>query len=558
VARRAFHIALTSLAVAMACASALGGAPAAHGKAPSPAPLVVIDPGHGGRYSNANANRLREKNVNLAIAKELRTALIARGYRVKMTRTTDRAVVYGDIRTWNYSASKNRWAYSEDGRRGLVGGIPKDDLQGRVNVANAAGADLFISIHGNGSVRRSSRGTEVWNSRRDKLGSSLAPYVQRSVVKATKLRNRGTHKADFYVCRWSNMPGILVETAFISSPKDARLLKKAWFRRRLARGIADGVDAWMSTKPYSQKYARVAASAPGELAVAASKAQFTAGADSAVLVRADRVAEVPGAAGLAARLGAPLLYVDSTGPNAATAAELARLGPERVVLAGVDGSLDSSAVASVAAASQLPTQAVEVIAGSDAADLSASIAASMGPAPSGTVLVASAADVYSTLPAAPLSASHGVPLLLTRGGTLSPQAQAWLNANRSAIENVILVGGSAGVPSSVASGFPVTRIDGVSYTQRAARLNSCFFGTGAVGSRRPVVATLLNHSEYLVAARHAGFRRQPLVPVSNRMLPSFTREWITNRRGAIAGFEIVTCGSIPYLMDHMLAKADYL
>jgi len=142
VAQRAFHIALTSLAVAMACASALGGAPAAHGKAPSPAPLVVIDPGHGGRYSNANANRLREKNVNLAIAKELRTALIARGYRVKMTRTTDRAVVYGDIRTWNYSASKNRWAYSEDGRRGLVGGIPKDDLQGRVNVANAAGAPI--------------------------------------------------------------------------------------------------------------------------------------------------------------------------------------------------------------------------------------------------------------------------------------------------------------------------------------------------------------------------------------------------------------------------------
>ncbi len=475
-----------------------------------------------------------------------------------MTRTTDRAVTYGDIRTWNYSAAKNRWAYVADGRRGLYAGIPKDDLQGRVNVANAAGADLFISIHGNGARRRSARGTEVWSSRRDKLGSSLAPYVQRSVVKATGLRNRGTHKADFYVCRWSNMPAILVETAFISNPRDAKLLKKSWFRRRLARGIADGVDRWMNAKPYVRKYARIAGPTPTALAVAASATQFPNGADTAVLVRSDQTREAPGAAGLAARLNAPLLMVEAEGPDAATAAELERLAPERVVVAGVDGSVDASAVASVAAASELSTAAIEVIAASDPVGLSASIAQSMGPAPSGLVLVAGADDVYSTLPAAPISASHGIPLLLTRGGQLDPAAVAWLDTNRSTIKTMVLVGSSANVPTAVASGYPSTRIDGASYTERAARLNAYFFGNGSVGSLRPVVGTLLNHSEYLVAARHAGYRRQPLIPVSGRMLPVFTREWISNRRSGIGSFEIVTCGSIPYLMDHMLAKADYL
>lgn len=544
-------------AALVACASVLTPA-AAQAKAPVPAPLIVIDPGHGGRYSNANANGLREKKVNLAIAKELRTALLARGYRVKMTRTTDRAVIYGDVRTWNYSSAKNRWAYATDGRRGLYTGIPKDDLQGRVGMANAAGADLFISIHGNGARRRSARGTEVWSSRRDKLGSSLAPYVQRSVVKATGLRNRGTHKADFYVCRWSNMPAILVETAFISSPRDARLLKKSWFRRRLARGIADGVDRWMSTKPYTQRYARISRSTPGALAVAASAAQFTGGSDTAVLVRSDQTREAPGAAGLAARLNAPLLLVDAAGPDAATAAELGRLAPERVVIVGPDTSVDASAVASVAAASELTTGAIEVIAASDRASLSASIAESMGPALSGLVLVAGADDPYSTMPAAPISASHGVPLLLARGGQLDPAAVAWLDANRSAVKTVVLVGSAANVPSTVAIGYPSIRIDGASYTERAARLNAYFFGNGSAGSLRPVVATLLNHSEYLVAARHAGYRRQPLIPVSGRMLPAFTREWITNRRYAISGFEVITCGSIPTLMDQMLAKADYL
>jgi len=529
----------------------------AHAKAPSPAPLIVIDAGHGGRYSNANANRLKEKNVNLAIAKELRTALTALGYRVVMTRTTDRAVVYSDIRTWTYSAKKDRWIFAADGHRGSYGGIPRDDLQGRVNIANAAGADLFISIHANGSRSRKSRGTETWKARRDRLGSSLAPYVQRNVVKATKLKNRGTHTADFYVCRWSNMPSVLVESAFISSPRDARLLKKAWFRRRLARGIATGVDQWMNKKPYTRKYPRVTASSPSALAAAVSAADFPAGAPAAVVVRSDKAADVPGAAGLATKYGVPLLMAGATGPDEATASELGRLAPKRLIVVGVEGSFDTSAVASLAAASTLPTSSVELISSPDRPGLAASVATSMGPAAGGEVFIANAADALTSMPVAPLSASHGIPILLASNGSLGPDAQYWLAINGPAIRRVVLVGSALAVPAALAGGRPYTRIDATSYTERSSKLNSRYYAGGPSGSMRPVAATLLRNDEYLVAATRAGRRRQPLIPVTDRVLPAFTREWITNRRSAIGGFEVITCGSIPYLMDHMLAKAEY-
>ena len=62
--------------------------------------------------------------------------------------------------------------------------------------------------------------------------------------------------------------------------------------------------------------------------------------------------------------------------------------------------------------------------------------------------------------------------------------------------------------------------------------------------------------QYLVAATYAARRGQPVVPVWTTALPAHTREWITNRREAIGGFEIMSNGSLPYLMDWELTKAD--
>lgn len=545
--------------IAIAVVVALPGVPSASLAADAtPSPLVVIDPGHGGRYSNANANGIREKTANLYVALELRRQLLERGYRVKMTRTTDRAVRLSDTRTWNYSSTRERWYYREDGHTGLYGGIPKDDLQARTRIANQAGADLFISIHANGSVSSSSRGTETYASRKDKLGRQLAPIVHRRIVSSTGLKSRGAFSADFYVVRWTNMPAILVESAFITNRYDAWLLKQSWFRTRIAKGIANGVDQWMATEPYRKIYPRVSGDRAASLSTRLSATDYPAGASVAVIARADRASELPGAPGLAVKLGAPLLWSGAAGPGAETASELARLAPQHLVLLGTSGSFDETAVAAYATASGLPTSAVEVVEGADRSALAVSIAESMSPSAIGEILVVDGSDASGRLIAAPVAAAKGLPLLLADEGVFGPDASDYLATNRDRISRLVLVGSATRLPSGIADGLPYKRVDGVDIAQRAAALNARYFASTVAGATRPVVATYSSPTSYLTAATRAGRTAQPLIPVGKRTLPMFTREWISNRRSAIAAFTIIDKNMMPYLMDSMLAKADCL
>ncbi len=544
---------------ALVMALAFTSATPAGATAPSPSPLVVIDPGHGGPYSNANANGLREKNVNLAIALELQRSLVARGYRVKLTRTTDTAVTLADIATWNWSDAAQRWSFAKDGLLGDNDGIPKDDLQARCDIANRAGADLFISIHANGSTSTSTRGTEAWSSARDALGTSLAPYVQREVVRRTSLYDRGAHTMDFYVCRWSNMPAILVESAFISNPTDASLLKQSYFRRRMAEGIAAGVDLWWATKPYKPVYSRYASATPSALAVAVSRSAFPTGAPIAVVAPSHRAEDVPGAPALAATLKAPLLWADQSGLSTATAAELKRLGAKRVVLLGISGSYGTTMAAAVASASAIPASAVQVKQAASRSALAVSICASM-PAPSNrSVIVASAEDTQTTLAVAAISAAQGTPLVLAEGGQLSAEAKTYLTKNLSWIQTTVVAGPATKLSSNVTSNLPSPiRVDGVDFSQRSAAFNARYFRSTSSNVYRPVVATFRDSAVYLTAASHAGRRRQPLMPVAGPVLPTYSREWLTNRRSTIGGFEIMNTGTVPYLMDQMLRKADFI
>ncbi len=525
--------------------------------APSPAPLVVIDPGHGGRYSNANANGLKEKNVNLAIARELRTALLARGYRVLMTRNSDARVRKGDAPTWVYSSSTRTWGFRRDHRTGIVGGIPRDDLQARVDYANAKGADLFISIHANGAASRASRGTETWASPKDYLGRRLAAVVHREIVRATSLRDRGTHTADFYVCRWSNMPAILVESAFISNPSDAHLLKQPGYRRRIAEAIATGVDSWMASAPYRKRFPRVVAGSSAELANVVSEMDFPDGADTVVIARADLAAEVPGVAGLATRLGAPLLWTEPGGPSANTATELARLAPQQVVLAGVDGSFDATCAAALCAASGVPTSGAGVVGGPTPAAVAAGIASVVGVPASGEVLLVRTGDTRASLAAAAVSAAKGVPLLLTAETTLGADARGWIAANRPATKRAITAGKAGSFSATALKGTPgIVRISTADGAQAAAKLNARYYPQSRARTLRPVVVSASSKVQYLVAATYAARRGQPVLPVGTTALPAYSREWITNRREAIGGFEVMSNGSLPYLMDWELTKAD--
>ena len=213
---------------------------------------VVIDAGHGGKDVGATGKkyRLREKDMALELARKLRALLEKAGIRVIMTRERDNFV----------------------------------PLPGRTEIANKAGADLFVSVHINASRTRSLRGFECYylsnatddsaralealenaslktgegaaiehSARLDKTlwdmaltegrleSGELASYICDSVENSLAIGNRGTKSARFYVLKYARMPSVLVEAGYLSNRYEEKMLKEPQFLDRMAEAIAKGM-----------------------------------------------------------------------------------------------------------------------------------------------------------------------------------------------------------------------------------------------------------------------------------------------------------------------------
>lgn len=216
---------------------------------------IVLDPGHGGKDKGATGpGGVHEKNITLAIASELKDLIEEKlNCQVLLTRTKDRFV----------------------------------SLEERTAFANAHKADLFISIHTNANEDKNLTGTETYylNFSKDKESarvaalenatstkrisdletilhdlmrntkikesSQLATAIHRQVVKHIKakeqerVRDLGVKQAPFCVLIGAEMPCILIETAFITNPKEEARLKDKDFQKELAKGITAGLEAYM-------------------------------------------------------------------------------------------------------------------------------------------------------------------------------------------------------------------------------------------------------------------------------------------------------------------------
>lgn len=208
-------------------------APAAAGAA---LPYVAVDPGHGGgdagavgqlpqdtptglppRTDSSGRTVLYEKDVNLDVAVRLDAWLRSQGGRTLMTRTGDLA---GGDRPYT-----------------TVGA----DLRARVDIANEAGVDLFVSVHNN-ALGPTTSGTETFHYYYSSAASRLlAQDVQAEMVAALGLPDRGVKTAGFYVLRNTRMPAILVEGGFLSNPTEALLLADPATRQRMAEAVGRGV-----------------------------------------------------------------------------------------------------------------------------------------------------------------------------------------------------------------------------------------------------------------------------------------------------------------------------
>lgn len=180
--------------------------------------IVAIDPGHGGSDPGAvGPAGTEEKAHALAIALHLRNIFEKNGHKVILTRETDLDVSY-------------------------PGASAAEELQARVNIANRAVANIFISIHINAVVNPEAHGVESWYYL---SGRNLAEFIQVELSKLG-LADRGAKQANFYVLKHTAMPAVLLEIGFISNSTEEQMLANKEFRLRVAQAIFEGVTAWQS------------------------------------------------------------------------------------------------------------------------------------------------------------------------------------------------------------------------------------------------------------------------------------------------------------------------
>jgi N-acetylmuramoyl-L-alanine amidase len=167
---------------------------------------VVIDAGHGG-YDRGGipGQRVSEKEMTLDVARRLKSVLAASGYRVVMTRDSDVFVPLGT----------------------------------RTAIANSNRNAIFVSVHFNSAPRSSAGGIETYFYSRDSL--ALASAIHHYVAGGAPSENRGVRRRGYFVLRRTNMPAVLVECGFLTSPTEAAYVQNASYRQKLAEEIAAGV-----------------------------------------------------------------------------------------------------------------------------------------------------------------------------------------------------------------------------------------------------------------------------------------------------------------------------
>ena len=177
--------------------------------------LVVIDPGHGGPDVGATRNGIYEKDIVLAMSKQLGRILQQMGYSVMYTRTEDIDL----------------------------------DLEPRVQIAENARASAFVSVHVNSLEASASQvnGVETYHAPGASLGKNLAELVHEQIIASTGTTDRGVRSARFHVIVKTSMPAILVETGFITNPSESAKLVNSAYQERMAAAIAKGVDQFLKS-----------------------------------------------------------------------------------------------------------------------------------------------------------------------------------------------------------------------------------------------------------------------------------------------------------------------
>lgn len=233
---------------------------------PKVKPLIVLDPGHGGKDPGAIGayGKTYEKNITLAMGKELKAILEKRGYKVYLTRNTD---IF----------------------------IP---LRQRVKIAQRYKADLFMSIHADSAVNRNAKGLSVYTlsetasdkeaaalaERENKVdiiggvdfsenskeindilislsqtdsrnkSSKFATYMVGEMQKTVQIVSNTHRFAGFAVLKAPDIPSALLEMGYLSNRKEESLLKQRNYRQKLAKSVSSAIDKYFNDPEIAALY----------------------------------------------------------------------------------------------------------------------------------------------------------------------------------------------------------------------------------------------------------------------------------------------------------------
>lgn len=152
---------------------------------------------------------------------KLKKLLEAEGATVIMTRTTD-----VDVARPNASA--------------------KEELQARVDIANKANADVFVSIHMDSFVNGTVGGTSTYVYPKTTGDLRLGEFVRKGIVSQLSTDDRKTRNCNFYVVKFTKMPATLAEVAFISNNVEEKILRSSAGIDKAAKGIFLGLQDYFS------------------------------------------------------------------------------------------------------------------------------------------------------------------------------------------------------------------------------------------------------------------------------------------------------------------------
>ena len=190
---------------------------------------IMLDPGHGGKDHGTEKDGTMEKDLNLLLAKRIRSILQKRGYKVIMTREKDVEM----------------------------------SLQARSELCETQKPDLYISVHCNAhATSKDIQGIEVWIANpvgvpsygtttlgKDLPGTKfhssnalLAYLTLKELIKASKATDRGVRRKQFYVISHSPAPSMLIEFGFLSNEAERKKMLTTTYQDKLCAAVCDAID----------------------------------------------------------------------------------------------------------------------------------------------------------------------------------------------------------------------------------------------------------------------------------------------------------------------------